>query len=148
MLGYVGTMIIIQTRERIEYLDKRHREATRKQLETPGGRSWRTRLQPPTHAVFTLPECYPASHSGQRDSIQGSGQHPIIPNHKEFQEQIKTQLSGPDVAQGQRCCTMKLMGCQVLKPSCLDLGLARRPGWRPAYGQKGAAAKVRPVGEL
>lgn len=37
MLGYVGTMIIIQTRERIEYLDKRHREATRKQLETPGG---------------------------------------------------------------------------------------------------------------
>lgn len=37
MLGYVSTMIIIQTRERIDYLDKRHREATRKHLETPGG---------------------------------------------------------------------------------------------------------------
>lgn len=95
-----------------------------------------TRLQPPTHAISMLPEHYPASHGGQRDSVQGSGQHPIIQNHKEFQEQIKVQLSGPDVAQGQRRCAMKVMGCQVLKSSCLESGLAQRPGRRPACGQR------------
>lgn len=58
-----------------------------------------------------------------------------VQNHKEFQEQIKHRLSGPDVAQGQRCCVMRVMECQVLKPSCLESGLAQRPGWRPACGQ-------------
>lgn len=56
MLWYVGTMIIIQTRERIEYLDKRHREATRKQLETPGGQVVADKA-PATHPLM-LSSCF------------------------------------------------------------------------------------------
>lgn len=101
-----------------------------------------TRLQPPTHAVFMLPVHCPASHGGQRDSVQGSGQRPIIQNHKEFQEQIKMQFIRTRCGPRSKMLCNESDGMPSSEALLPGVRTGSETGRRPACGQ--AAGELQP----